>query len=124
MRISEKRVIECTLAAMTLMTGLIAAAVVYRVNDQNVHVRLKNMSGQGVSQVRLIHEQGVIVVRDLKQDTSRRVKSPADGEGSFSLDVEFENGNSIQGGGGYVEPGYRMTVSIHRNDLSTRHDYF
>jgi hypothetical protein len=122
MRIPRKRVIGYTLAVTTLVVGILAALIVHRISDPSVYVTLKNSSGQNIRLVRLIHGQGNIIVRNLKQDESRQVKFSADGEGSFSLDVEFKNRNRIQDSGGYVEPGYRMTVFIHRNDFSTRYD--
>lgn len=41
------------------------------------------------------------------------------GEGSYGLEVTFEDGTVLAGGGGYVEPGYRRSETILADKIET-----
>lgn len=82
-----------------------------------VIVTLINASGQNIKSIRLTHERGISILEDLKKGRSKMIKFLPEGENSYSLDVEFENGKTIKGGAGYVEPGYKITETITEKDI-------
>ena len=94
-----------------------------------VKVELKNQSGLAIAQVKVIQMSGgenpealavLAVAEDLAPQEEEVLRlNDFEGEGSYGLEVTFEDGTMLAGGGSYVEPGYRMEETILAEKIET-----
>ena len=97
----------------------------------SVRVEVKNASGVAIENVAIVDraetgevEQIFGETGELEVDGSTTVKiKDFVGEGSYQLEVVFEDGRQLQGGGSYIEPGYRMEETILADKIETESKY-
>ena len=117
---------------LAMMLPLVSCGTVESYGNQ-VKVELQNESGKAISQVKVIERSGgeapenlavLVVTEDLAPSKEALLK--LDGfvsEGSYMLEVTFDDGTVLAGGGGYVEPGYRMEETILADKIETEYKY-
>ena len=77
-----------------------------------VTVVIRNATAKPIASVRLEHEHGVEILRDLSQGATDTIRFQAAGETSYSLRVQFADGSEMSGGARYAEPGYSFTETV------------
>ncbi|MFD2232157.1 hypothetical protein [Alkalimarinus sediminis] len=86
-----------------------------------VRVRVINSSGVDISSMVLSHEDGSVSAGSLSDGEQKVVPIYVIGESSYSISVTLENGVTLKGIGGYVEPGYRVNEIVKAEEI--KHDY-
>jgi len=79
-----------------------------------------NNSHKAVASATLVHEKGVETIGDIPVGQSRLVAFRTRGETSYSLNVRFEDGTELTGGGNYAEPGYSFSESVSDSTITNQ----
>ncbi len=95
----------------------------------SVKVEVQNASGVAIANVAIVDraetgevEQIFGETGELEIDGSTTIRiEDFIGEGSYRLEVVFEDGRQLQGGGSYIEPGYRMEETILADKIETEY---
>jgi len=111
--------------AIILLAVVLGVAGWYVVRDRYfsplVSVELRNAAKQPIEEVRLTYKLGTVIVRNIRCGEAKTARfNPGPGESTYSLVIRFRGGKTLKGGGGYVEPGYRMQETITEKRVKTR----
>ncbi|MBZ4418115.1 hypothetical protein [Myxococcus sp. RHSTA-1-4] len=102
-----RRMFGAVLAGAVLTLGGIGVLGLTRsASPPAVVVRLENRTGQDVREVRIEHEDGQVVHRGLRAGESLALSFAPKGESSYRLTAVLADGKVLEGGFGYVEPGF------------------
>lgn len=102
--------------------GLIVGLLFPR-NDPYVHVLVTNNASVPVQTIRLESKDGgIYLLETLAVGATQPIIVYAAGESSYSLKVIFSNGKTLQGGAGYVEPGYKVAERITDEKIESDYD--
>lgn len=85
-----------------------------------VSVTVVNNSHKAVAWAELVHEKGVESIGEIPVGQSRLVAFRTRGETSYSLNVRFEDGAELSGGGNYAEPGYSFSDSVSDSTITNK----
>ena len=80
-----------------------------------------NDSGKGISNLKLIHNEGSAEVADLADGGNYTVRFYAPKETSYKLEAIFEDGKLLEAGPRFVEPGLAATETV--KELSIEPDF-
>ena len=86
-----------------------------------VNIILKNRSGKKINSVLLQHEKGTKKYLSLTNNTNATITFNTPGENAYTLTVTFDDGKKIQSKETYIESGYRMIETIHRDKIETKY---
>lgn len=100
------------LIAAGFLGGVICASWYLLPNGNAVEIRVINTSGVDISNIAITYGGGVISTGGVGNGEQKVVPVHVSGEGLYSIVVTLANGNHLAGGGGYVEPGYRVTETV------------
>jgi hypothetical protein len=84
-----------------------------------VTVVIRNATAKPIASIRLEHERGIEILRDLSQGATDTIRFQAGGETSYSLRVQFADGSEMSGGARYAEPGYSFTETVGEKGIAT-----
>ena len=102
---------------------LFATWILWPVGDA-VKIRVINESEINIASVAITHEDGSVSINALKSGSSKIIPVHVGGESSYSIVANFENGASVGGDGGYVEPGYRVTETVKESKIQHKFESF
>lgn len=111
-----------------LLSGFIGGAfcaswLLWPVGDA-VKVHVSNASNLDISTIEIAHDDGTITSNTLESGGSKVIPLHVNGESSYSIVVTFDNGKVVSGGGGYVEPGYRVSETITEEKIQHKFESF
>lgn len=110
-----------TLVFISFATGVFVASVLH-LGSPIVTVKLHNVSDKEIVSLRLVHEHGLVEVANLATGATHTVRFYAQGESSYKITAGFSDGQSLEGGAGYVEAGYSITETIAAGEIKTEYD--
>ncbi|MBZ0069218.1 MAG: hypothetical protein K8F26_10450 [Thiobacillus sp.] len=111
-------------AAIFLFLGLIAGAFLMSEARPGIHavvVEAKNTSKLTINKLVLTHEHGSVEIHNLMPNQIQTLAFFPGGENAYHLKVYFDDGRVVEGGGGYVEPGYAMRETISTSRIDTHY---
>jgi hypothetical protein len=85
-----------------------------------ISVTVMNNSHKAVASAKLVHENGVETIGDIPVGQSRLVAFRTRGETSYSLNIRFEDGTELTGGGNYAEAGYSFSDSVSDSTITNK----
>ncbi|MEB3792078.1 hypothetical protein [Acinetobacter sp. IK40] len=92
-----------------------------------VNMEISNYSGQTISTLKLSVKtaavQHEIFFQPLENNKTIETQFFIQGEGGYQLEVTLENGQTVTGGSGYIEPGYKVKEMIRSNEISSKVSY-
>jgi hypothetical protein len=109
-------------AAIFLILGMFAGASLMSAARPGIHavvVEVKNASKLTIKKLVLTHEQGSVEICNLSPSQIQTLAFFSGGENTYLLKAYFEDGRVVEGGGGYVEPGYAMRETISKSRIDT-----
>lgn len=109
------------LVLVSFVTGVFVAGFLH-LGSPIVTVKLHNASGKEIASLRLVHEHGQVEVANLASGTTRIIRFYSPGESSYKISMRFSDGQSLEGGAGYVEAGYSITETITEGGIKTEYD--
>jgi hypothetical protein len=68
--------------------------------------------------------KGSMSAGELAPGQSHRLRYSVCGEGGYTVEAEFADGQVVKGGGGYVESGYVSTERISRNGIVSSQAFY
>lgn len=107
-----------SLVLASFATGVFVAAFLH-LGSPIVTVKLHNTSDKEIASLQLVHEHGLVEVKNLEADGARTLHFYSPAESSYELKVVFTDGRSIEGGAGYVEAGYTVTETISESEIKS-----
>jgi len=116
-----------TVAALVLLVTAFGAGALTAISrgwgSQLVTVEVVNDSGQTIKSISLAYTtcgiSGSIVDNDLLQNQSKKFYFAVCGEGGYSVEAAFSDGNLIKGSGGYVESGYSVSEVVSQSGITS-----
>lgn len=69
----------------------------------------------------LTHERGSVQICNLGAGKMQTLAFFPGGENAYTLKVYFVGDKTVEGGGGYVEPGYSMKETIYETKIQTEY---
>ena len=111
-------------AILFLILGMVAGAFLVSANSPEINatvVEVKNVSNLTIKRLVLTHEHGTIEINNLTPKQTQTLAFFPGGEDTYLLKAYFEDGRIIEGGGGYVEPGYAMREMISASKIDTHY---
>jgi hypothetical protein len=90
-----------------LLIGFFLAYQFYlnAVPKEHVKVIIRNHSGKEIKLLRLIHEQGIIKVRNIEVNDSVNIIFRSIGENSYKISINFGTDSVFSSRGNYIESG-------------------
>ena len=92
-----------------------------------VNMEISNYSGQTISTLKLSVKtaavQHEIFFQPLENNKTIETQFFIQGEGGYQLEVTLENGQTVTGGSGYIEPGYTIKEMVRSNEISSKVSY-
>ncbi len=108
-----------SLVLISFAAGTIMA-VVFHLGSPIVTVQLENASEKEITSLRISHEHGIVELKNIEAGGSRTVHFYAPGDSSYELSLVFANGQTLQSGPTYVEPGYSVTAVITEHEIKSQ----
>jgi hypothetical protein len=84
-----------------------------------VTVEVINNSGSVVSKISIEHENGEVRHKELADGERVFLPVYARGESSYKIVVQFADGNTLSGGAGYVESGYKIKEIVTKTEIKS-----
>ena len=113
--VMRKIVLSLIMTAIGFCLGAVTFYLILS-NRPPITITLKNDSSKDIEAVQIIQSQSS---PSIPSKTSLEEKLYVAGEAEYSLLVKFKDGNTLTGGGGYSESGYKMTEQITDTGIKT-----
>lgn len=86
-----------------------------------VNIILKNRSGKKINSVLLQHEKGTKKYFSLTNNTNTTITFNTPGENAYTITATFDDGKKVKSKETYIESGYKMIETIHKDTIVTKH---
>ncbi|MFV5191744.1 hypothetical protein [Acinetobacter sp. 'aerobic (ED)'] len=127
---SVKKIFIPVLVLLFLGVGFCIGTLTAGINhwfQSLVNMEISNYSGQTISTLKLSVKtaavQHEIFFQPLENNKTIETQFFIQGEGGYQLEVTLENGQTVTGGRGYIEPGYKVKEMIRSNEISSKVSY-
>ena len=108
---------------LTLCLGLILGYFLGVSRDlPHIVIDFHNSSNHKISSLIVRGKNINQLLENIDQGEKRKINFPLSGESSFKLEVIFQNGARIEGGGDYAEPGYTFNVNATDSEIKSEVD--
>jgi len=84
-----------------------------------VCIKIINESGYKIKPLELKYESGIKNIVNIKNGDEEYTSIYCPGEGSYTIKAVFGDNKIVKSNGTYIEGGYRMTESIHRDNIKS-----
>ena len=84
-----------------------------------VCIKIINESGYKIKLLELKYESGIKNIVNIKNGDEEYTSIYCPGEGSYTIKAVFGDNKIVKSNGTYIEGGYRMTESIHRDNIKS-----
>lgn len=112
-------------ASIFMLFGIFLGAIFMSTARPGVHavvVEVQNVTNQSINKVRLSHERGSVEICNLAAGQKQTLAFFPGGENTYSIKAYLADGRIVEGGGGYVEPGYAMKEIINESEIHTEYN--
>ncbi|MFC4816636.1 hypothetical protein [Flavobacterium sp. GCM10023249] len=86
-----------------------------------VCIVLKNRSGKNIQSVELLHENGKSEIVTIKDNENGAISFNSPGENAYTITATFDDGKKVKSKETYIESGYKMIETIHKDTIVTKH---
>lgn len=122
----KRWILRTLLGLVLLVTGFIVGILFQSAARPGVNavvVEVQNATTKNIEKVVLTHERGRVQICSLGPGQMQTLAFFPGGENAYTLKAYFADGKSVEGLGGYVEPGYAMKETIHEENIKTEYDF-